>query len=34
MRDGHCYEVQVNDDLSYPQMLALLREVDRKELGL
>lgn len=34
MRDGHCYEVQVNDDSSYPQVLALLREVDRKKLGL
>lgn len=34
MRDGHCYEVQVNDDMKHPQVLSLLREVDREELGL
>ena len=33
MRDGHFYEVQVNEDIRHPQVLALLREVDRKELG-
>jgi ribonuclease HI len=34
MRDGHFYEVQVNDDMRHPRVLALLREVDRKDLSL
>ncbi len=32
MRDGHYYEVQVNDDMGYPQVLEVIREVDAKEL--
>lgn len=28
MRDGHHYEVQVNDDMGYPQVLEVIREVD------
>ncbi len=32
MRDGHYYEVQVNDDMGYPQVLEVVREVDAKEL--
>ena len=32
MRDGHYYEVQVNDDMGYPQVLKVIREVDAKEL--
>ena len=31
MRDGHYYEVQVNDNMGYPQVLEILREVDDKE---
>lgn len=33
MRDGHYYEVQVNDDTRHPQVIALLREVDRNEIA-
>lgn len=32
MRDGHYYEVQVNDDMDYPKVLEIIREVDREEL--
>jgi len=32
MRDGHYYEVQVNDDMGYSQVLEVIREVDAKEL--
>lgn len=34
MRDGHSYEVQVNDNMRHPQVVALLQEVDRKNLSL
>jgi ribonuclease HI len=33
MRDGHFYEVEVNDDMLHPQVLAVLREVQKKELA-
>jgi ribonuclease HI len=33
MRDGHFYEVQMNDDMRHPQILGVLREVPRKEIG-
>ena len=32
MRDGHYYEVQVNDNTAYPQVLEVIREIDAKEL--
>ncbi len=32
MRDGHYYEVQVNDDMDNPQVLEVIREVDAEEL--
>ena len=32
MRDGHCYEVQMNDDMLHPQIVAMLREVPRAEV--
>lgn len=32
MRDGHFYEVQVNDDMRHPQVLAVLRELRKEEL--
>lgn len=32
MRDGHYYEVQVNDDMGYPQVLEVIRELDAQEL--
>jgi ribonuclease HI len=32
MRDGHCYEVQMNDDTRHPQVLAVHREVPRAEM--
>lgn len=32
MRDGHYYEVQVNDDIRHPRVVALVREVNRKEV--
>lgn len=34
MRDGHCYEVRVNDNMRYPQVLEVLREVHRSDLDL
>jgi ribonuclease HI len=33
MRDGHYYEVLVNDDMDHPQVLRMLRDVDPKELA-
>lgn len=33
MRDGHYYEVQVNDDMAYPQVLEVIREVGANELA-
>jgi len=32
MRDGHYYQVQMNDDMGHPQVLEVIREVDAKEL--
>jgi ribonuclease HI len=32
MRDGHFYEVQMNDDMRHPQILGVLREVPRNEI--
>jgi len=32
MRDGHCYEVEMNDDTRHPQILAVHREVPRSEV--
>jgi ribonuclease HI len=32
MRDGHYYEVEVNDNMKHPQVLKLLREVKAEEL--
>jgi hypothetical protein len=32
MRDGHFYEVQMNDDMRHPQILSVLREVPRSEI--
>jgi ribonuclease HI len=34
MRDGHFYEVQMNDDMRHPQILGVLREVPRTEIEL
>jgi len=33
MRDGHYYEVQVNSDMDYPQVLEVIQEVDAEELA-
>ncbi len=33
MRDGHYYEVQVNDNMNYPEVLEVMREVDVKEVA-
>ena len=30
MRDGHYYEVLVNDDMGYPQVLEVIREIEDK----
>ncbi len=32
MRDGHYYEVQVNQNMDFPQALEVVREIDAKEL--
>jgi ribonuclease HI len=32
MRDGHFYEVEVNDDMRHPQVLVVVREIRREEL--
>lgn len=31
MRDGHYYEVRVNNDMGYPKVLEVIREVDAEE---
>lgn len=33
MRDRHYYEVQVNDNMDYPKVLEVIREVDVKEVA-
>jgi hypothetical protein len=32
MRDGHYYEVQLNDNMAHPQVLAVIREVPAAEV--
>jgi hypothetical protein len=32
MRDGRFYEVQLNDNKAYPQVLQVLRHIDMKEM--
>lgn len=32
MRDGHLYQVEVNDDMRHPQVLSVVREVPRNEV--